>query len=83
MLQTSFFTENGQLPDHENEDNKPIIGHAVINGIVSTHISICHVGSPFLGVVLVEIVVVGTSLITLKAMTKILTTNISLEFWFW
>ncbi|XP_039124620.1 NADH:quinone reductase [Dioscorea cayenensis subsp. rotundata] len=33
VLQTSFFTENGQLPDHENEDNKPIIGHAVINGI--------------------------------------------------
>ncbi|KAL5992488.1 hypothetical protein ACLOJK_013407 [Asimina triloba] len=33
VLQTDFFNEWRQLPDHENETNQPVIGHTVIHGM--------------------------------------------------
>ncbi|ONK74101.1 uncharacterized protein A4U43_C03F2780 [Asparagus officinalis] len=32
VLQTSFFNDWKNLPDHENEENQPVIGHTIIHG---------------------------------------------------
>ncbi|WOL08721.1 hypothetical protein Cni_G17474 [Canna indica] len=33
VLQTPFFIEWRHLPDHENEEHQPVIGHSVIHGV--------------------------------------------------
>lgn len=35
VLETPFFNDWRHLPDHENEQNQPVIGHSTIHGVVS------------------------------------------------
>lgn len=35
VLQTPFFNEWRHLPEHENEENQPVIGLSTIHGVVS------------------------------------------------
>lgn len=34
VLKTPFYVEWKNLPDHETEENQPIIGHSIIHGVV-------------------------------------------------